>query len=78
MSLRDVVQMAAFALGQLLPEEQRPFPIDMIHINDTRSDIVPNAGQLKLHIAFTSSACQALCLVLCCVHAAFLAAYTVL
>ncbi|DBA80138.1 TPA: hypothetical protein ACH3X2_007614 [Trebouxia sp. C0005] len=39
-----VKQMAAFALGQLLPEEQRPFPMDMIHINDTRTDIVPNAG----------------------------------
>ncbi|KAL3141630.1 hypothetical protein ABBQ32_004865 [Trebouxia sp. C0010 RCD-2024] len=38
-----VKQMAAFALGQLLPESQRPFPMDMIHINDTRSDIVPNA-----------------------------------
>ena len=42
------MQMAAFALGQVLPEEQRPFPMDMIHINDTRSDIVPNAGQSTL------------------------------
>ena len=38
--------MAAYALGQLLPEEQRPFPLDKIHINDTRSDIVPNVGML--------------------------------
>ena len=44
-----LMQMAAYALGQLLPEEQRPFPMDMIHINDTRSDIVPNAGQLSSH-----------------------------
>ena len=40
------MQMASFALGQLLSEEQRPFPMDMIHINDTRTDIVPNAGEL--------------------------------
>ncbi len=39
------MQMAAFALGQVLPEEQRPFPMDMIHVNDTRTDIVPNAGE---------------------------------
>lgn len=58
------MQMAAYALGQLLPEEQQPFPMDMIHINDTRSDIVPNAGQLSPHVAFTSPAGQALCLVL--------------
>lgn len=37
--------MAAYALGQLLPEDQQPFPMDKIHINDTRSDIVPNAGE---------------------------------
>ena len=42
------VQMAAYALGQLLPEEQRPFPLDQIHINDTRSDIVPNVGVVSL------------------------------
>lgn len=40
--------MAAYALGQLLPEEQRPFPLDQIHINDTRSDIVPNVGVVSL------------------------------
>ena len=45
------MQMTAFALGQLLPESQRPFPMDMIHINDTRSDIVPNAGQPMSHTA---------------------------
>eukprot|EP00891_Asterochloris_glomerata_P008497 jgi/Astpho2/8497/Aster-05539 len=39
-----VKQMAAYALGQSLPEEQRPFPMDKIQINDTRSDITPNAG----------------------------------
>ena len=38
------MQMAAYALGQSLPEEQRPFPMDKIQINDTRSDITPNAG----------------------------------
>lgn len=46
-----MMQMAAFALGQLLPENQRPFPMEMIHINDTRTDIVPNAGLLMLHVA---------------------------
>ena len=39
------MQMAAYALGQSLPEEQRPFPMDKIQINDTRSDITPNAGR---------------------------------
>ena len=38
-------QMAAFELGQLLPEEQRPLPLQLIRINDTRTDIVPNAGE---------------------------------
>ncbi|KAK9795562.1 hypothetical protein WJX73_009750 [Symbiochloris irregularis] len=39
-----VKQMAAYELGLLLPEDQRPLSLDLIHINDTRSDIVPNAG----------------------------------
>lgn len=39
-------QMAAYELGLLLPEDQRPLPMDLIHINDTRSDIVPNAGAM--------------------------------
>ena len=37
-------QMAAYELGLILPEEQRPLSMDLIRINDTRSDIVPNAG----------------------------------
>ena len=49
--------MTAFALGQLLPEQQRPFPMDMIHINDTRSDIVPNAGIVSNYVAFAWLRC---------------------
>ena len=37
-------QIAAYELGLLLPEDQRPLPLDLIYINDSRSDIAPNAG----------------------------------
>ena len=60
--------MAAFALGQLLPEEQRPFPMDMIHINDTRTDIVPNAGQTCMPCSSNGHPCmdtQAVCFRMC-------------
>lgn len=52
------MQMAAYELGQLLPEDQRPLSMDFIRINDTRSDIVPNAGVL-LFLLPDSIACKA-------------------
>jgi hypothetical protein len=38
--------MAVYELSKLLPEALRPLPMDLVRINDTRSDIVPNAGAL--------------------------------
>lgn len=52
-------QMAAYELGQLLPEDQRPLPLDFVRINDTRTDIVPNAGMHTLHL--TVKACHMRC-----------------
>ncbi len=37
-------QAAAYALGQALPESQRPFPLDLIHMADNSTDMLPNCG----------------------------------
>lgn len=37
--------MAIYELSKLLPEKLRPLPLSLIKINDSRSDIVPNAGK---------------------------------
>lgn len=42
--------MAVYELSKLLPESLRPLPPHLIKINDTRSDIVPNSGELPLPI----------------------------
>ena len=41
--------MAVYELSKLLPEELRPLPLSLIKINDSRSDIVPNAGEPPPH-----------------------------
>ena len=41
---RDVLQIASYELGQLLPKEQQPLPLDLLRIGDSRSDVVPNGG----------------------------------
>jgi xanthine dehydrogenase molybdopterin-binding subunit B len=38
-------QAAAYALGQALPESQRPFPLDLIHMADNSTDMLPNCGE---------------------------------
>jgi hypothetical protein len=38
-------QIASYELGKLLPEDQRPLPMDLLRIGDSRSDIVPNGGE---------------------------------
>lgn len=40
----DVLQIASYELGQLLPAGQRPLPLDLLRIGDSRSDVVPNGG----------------------------------
>ena len=39
-----VKQMTVYELSKLLPEKFRPLPLELVRINDTRSDIVPNSG----------------------------------
>ncbi|BDA47143.1 Xanthine dehydrogenase/oxidase [Coccomyxa sp. Obi] len=39
-----VKQVASYELGKLLPEEQRPLPMHLLRIGDSRSDLVPNGG----------------------------------
>ena len=41
---RDVLQIASYELGQLLPKEQQPLPLDLLRTGDSRSDVVPNGG----------------------------------
>ncbi len=40
------IQVASYELGKLLPEEQRPLPMHLLRIGDSRSDLVPNGGKL--------------------------------
>jgi len=49
-----VKQMAVYELSKLLPEKLRPLPLDLVRINDTRSDIVPNAGAIQRPISKAS------------------------
>ena len=42
------MQIASYELGKLLPERQRPLPLDLLRIGDSRSDVVPNGGMLSL------------------------------
>ena len=42
-----MMQIASFELGQLLPEEQRPLPLGLMRIGDSRSDVVPNGGGIS-------------------------------
>lgn len=44
-----VKQVASYELGKLLPENQRPLPMDLLRIGDSRSDIVPNSGDVPSH-----------------------------
>lgn len=46
--------MAVYELSKLLPEKLRPLPLDLVRINDTRSDIVPNAGAIQRPISKAS------------------------
>lgn len=39
-----LLQIASYELGKLLPEEQRPLPLGLMRIGDSRSDVVPNGG----------------------------------
>ncbi|EIE21740.1 molybdenum cofactor-binding domain-containing protein [Coccomyxa subellipsoidea C-169] len=39
-----VKQIASYELGKLLPKDQRPLPMELLRIGDSRSDIVPNGG----------------------------------
>ncbi len=43
-SVPAVLQIASYELGKLLPEDQRPLPLDLMRIGDSRSDVVPNGG----------------------------------
>ena len=45
-----VKQVAVYELSKLLPENLRPLPLDLVRINDSRSDIVPNAGEPPQHL----------------------------
>ena len=40
-----LLQIASYELGKLLPESQRPLPLDLMRIGDSRSDVVPNGGR---------------------------------
>lgn len=40
----QVKQAAVAALSQLLPEEQRPLPLDLVRVAASNSDVVPNGG----------------------------------
>ena len=40
-----MLQIASYELGKLLPEDQRPLPLDLMRIGDSRSDVVPNGGK---------------------------------
>jgi hypothetical protein len=39
-------QVAVMTLSKALPEGLGPLPLDLVRINDTRSDIVPNGGDV--------------------------------
>eukprot|EP00878_Enallax_costatus_P017692 GHUV01018588.1.p1 GENE.GHUV01018588.1~~GHUV01018588.1.p1 ORF type:complete len:473 (+),score=159.98 GHUV01018588.1:103-1521(+) len=39
-----VKQVAVAALSQLLPEEQRPLPLELVRVAASSSDVVPNGG----------------------------------
>ena len=43
-----MLQIASYELGKLLPENQRPLPLDLVRIGDSRSDVVPNGGEALL------------------------------
>lgn len=43
--LMRLLQIASYELGKLLPESQRPLPLDLMRIGDSRSDVVPNGGR---------------------------------
>ena len=44
MNISCSLQIASYELGKLLPEDQRPLPLDLLRIGDSRSDVVPNGG----------------------------------
>ena len=51
------LQFVSYELGKLLPEALHPWPIDLVRVNDTRSDIVPNSGAshiLDFHLMHVS------------------------
>lgn len=41
------VQVAAYELGKILPDHQKPLPLSLFQPNDVASDSQPNNGKMR-------------------------------
>ena len=53
-----MLQIASYELGKLLPKDQRPLPLDLMRIGDSRSDVVPNGGRLSQQLPQLPQSCS--------------------